>query len=215
MVGRFNLYFLYLTTAYNFTELAVLAGTLFAFSPGIVNRLCGGSNELVKRKFVKMATEIVSMQQVIITVVFLSCLLGLLLFLRMKGGFIRANLQKGHRIKVIEETAISPSERLRLISIDNHNFVMLSGKNIQPSLVPLQTTSPGFAQQPAAFSDHMTAALPDDGIAPLELTTPVTPAPSLRRTTSWEDGHQNMDKETMGPDEVAAFAAKFKGWRKN
>ena len=33
-----------------------------------------------------MATEIVSTQQVIITVVFLSCLLGLLIFLRMKGG---------------------------------------------------------------------------------------------------------------------------------
>ena len=77
-----------------------------------------------------MATEIVSMQQVIITVVFLSCLFGLLVFLRMKGGFIRANLQKGQRIKVIEETAVSPSERLRLISIDNRDFVMLSGKNI-------------------------------------------------------------------------------------
>ena len=69
-----------------------------------------------------MATEIVSMQQVIITVVFLSCLFGLLVFLRMKGGFIRANLQKGQRIKVIEETAVSLSERLRLISIDNREF---------------------------------------------------------------------------------------------
>ena len=162
-----------------------------------------------------MATEIVSMQQVIITVVFLSCLFGLLVFLRKKGRFIRANLQKGHRIKVIEETAVSPSERLRLISIDNHDFVMLSGKNIQPSLVPLQTTSPGFAQQPAAFADHMTAALPDDEPAPLELTTPVTPAPSVRRTTSRQPDYQNMDKQTMGPQEVAAFAAKFKGWRKN
>ena len=155
-----------------------------------------------------MATEIVSMQQVIITVVFLSCLFGLLVFLRMKGGFIRANLQKGQRIKVIEETAISPSERLRLISIDNCDFVMLSGKNIQPSLVPLQAAPlgglPASASSAPTFSDQYRQALPEDE-APLELTTPEVAAPSVQQTAP----------RTMGPQEVAAFAAKFKGWRKN
>ena len=157
-----------------------------------------------------MATEIVSMQQVIITVVFLSCLFGLLVFLRMKGGFIRANLQKGQRIKVIEETAVSPSERLRLISIDNRDFVMLSGKNIQPSLVPLQPVSSGAVpasasvSSAASFSDEYRQALPEDE-APLELTTRAVAAPSAPQTAPRE----------MGPQEVAAFAAKFKGWRKN
>ena len=117
-----------------------------------------------------MATEIVSMQQVIITVVFLSCLFGLLVFLRMKGGFIRANLQKGQRIKVVEETAVSPSERLRLISIDNRDFVMLSGKNIQPVFTPLQSVSgttmasqaPLSSPVPSApsFADNYQQALP-------------------------------------------------------
>lgn len=156
-----------------------------------------------------MATEIVSMQQVIITVVFLSCLFGLLVFLRMKGGFIRANLQKGQRIKVIEETAVSPSERLRLISIDNRNFVMLSGKNIQPSLMPLQAASP--ATEPASassFSDQYHQALPEED-TPLELTTRAVVAPSAPQTAPQSAPHE------MGPQEVAAFAAKFKGWRKN
>ena len=157
-----------------------------------------------------MATEIVSMQQVMITVVFLSCLFGLLVFLRMKGGFIRANLQKGQRIKVIEETAVSPSERLRLISIDNRDFVMLSGKNIQPSLMPLQAASP--AAEPASasgssassFSDQYHQVLPEED-TPLELTTRAVVAPSAPQSAPHE----------MGPQEVAAFAAKFKGWRKN
>ena len=157
-----------------------------------------------------MATEIVSMQQVIITVVFLSCLFGLLVFLRMKGGFIRANLQKGQRIKVIEETAVSPSERLRLIKIDNLDFVMLSGKNIQPSLVPLHAQPTGglaavsSVSSASTFADQYQQALPEED-APLELTTPAVAAPSVQQTAP----------QTMGPQEVAAFAAKFKGWRKN
>ena len=74
------------------------------------------------------------MQQIIITAVFLSGLIGLLIFLRMKGGSIRANLHKGQRIRVLEDTAISPSERLRLIQVDSQNYLVLSGKGIQPLL---------------------------------------------------------------------------------
>ena len=86
-----------------------------------------------------MVAQIVGLQQIVITVAFLSFLIGLLVFLRMKGGSIKANLQKGQRIKLIEETAIRPTERLRLITIDGLEFVMLSGKGIQPAFMPLSS----------------------------------------------------------------------------
>ena len=88
-----------------------------------------------------MMSQIVGVQQIVITVVFLSCLIGLLIFLRMKGGSIRANLEKGQRIRVVEETAISPAERLRLITIDGREFVMLSGKGIQPQFYRCQQSA--------------------------------------------------------------------------
>ena len=41
-----------------------------------------------------MVAQIVGPQQIVITVVFLSFLIGLLVFLRMKGGSIKANMQR-------------------------------------------------------------------------------------------------------------------------
>ena len=156
-----------------------------------------------------MMTQIVGMQQIVITIVFLSCLIGLLIFLRIKGGLIRANLQKGQRIRVVEETAVGPGERLRLITIDSCEFLMLSGKGIQPSIVPLSTAVPRV--HPSFPSEQVVQA-------PLDLTTQVLPQVSEQAvdTASPNDrSPQQIDSPQMDPGEVAAFAAKFKGWRKN
>ena len=124
-----------------------------------------------------MVAQIVGLQQVVITVAFLSFLIGLLVFLRMKGGSIKANLQKGQRIKVIEETAISPSERLRLITIDGLGFVMLSGKGIQPAFMPLTSAALQIEKLPlkSAFagedqsSEKLETAKPVSDLTPLDL----------------------------------------------
>ena len=166
-----------------------------------------------------MVAQIVGLQQVVITVAFLSCLIGLLVFLRMKGGSIKANLQKGQRIKVIEETAISPTERLRLITIDSLEFVMLSGKGIQPAFMPLSSAESQIEKLPfkSAFavddqsSEQTETAKPVSDLAPLELTIPAV-SPSKQTTQPLDKG--GMNPQNMKPAEVAAFAAKFKGWRK-
>ncbi len=162
-----------------------------------------------------MITQIVGMQQIVITVVFLSCLIGLLLFLRMKGSFIRANLHKGQRIHVVEETAVSPTERLRLIAIDKHEFVMLSGKGFQPSLLPLSLTVPQTSNLPFDPlvtrndnpSDQVSSQEPSSDQTPLELKNEFS-----RHSDKVDDEPQPHE---IGPQEIADFAAKFKGWRNN
>ena len=105
-----------------------------------------------------MITQIVGMQQIVITVVFLLFLIGLLVFLRMKSGLIKANLQKGQRIKVIEEIAVSPVERLRLITIDSHEFVMLCGKGSSLTC-PIITSSQQIQRLPEMILLRMNNAL--------------------------------------------------------
>ena len=61
-------------------------------------------------------------------------MLVVLIILRRKGGAIRASLKAGKRIVVIEDTAVSPTERLRLISVDESEFLMLSAKGQAPVL---------------------------------------------------------------------------------
>ena len=166
-----------------------------------------------------MVAQIVGLQQIVITVAFLSFLIGLLVFLRMKGGSIKANLQKGQRIKLIEETAISPTERLRLITIDGLEFVMLSGKGIQPVFMPLSSAALQIEKLPvkSAFalddqsSEQIETAKPVSDLAPLELTIPAFPQ-SKQNTEPLDEG--DMSPQEMNPADVAAFAAKFKGWRK-
>ena len=166
-----------------------------------------------------MVAQIVGLQQIVITVAFLSFLIGLLVFLRMKGGSIKANLQKGQRIKVIEETAISPTERLRLITIDGLEFVMLSGKGIQPAFMPLSSAALQIEKLPleSAFavddqsSEQLDTAKPVSDPAPLELTIP---AFSQSKQITEPLDEEDMSPQEMNPAEVAAFAAKFKGWRK-
>ena len=166
-----------------------------------------------------MVAQIVGLQQIVITVVFLSFLIGLLVFLRIKGGSIKANLQKGQRIKLIEETAISPTERLRLITIDGLEFVMLSGKGIQPTFIPLSSAALQVEKLPlkSTFavddqsSDQLETAKPVSDLAPLELKTP---AFSQSKQTAEPLDEGDMSPQQMNPAEVAAFAAKFKGWRK-
>ena len=166
-----------------------------------------------------MVAQIVGLQQIVITVVFLSFLIGLLVFLRIKGGSIKANLQKGQRIKVIEETAISPTERLRLITIDDLEFVMLSGKGIQPTFIPLSSAAFQMEKLPlkSGFivddqsSEPLETAKPVSDLAPLELTRQAF-SQSKQNTEPLDEG--DMSPQEMNPADVAAFAAKFKGWRK-
>ena len=78
-----------------------------------------------------------SYEQVTIIFIFLSILLGILLFVRKNRGRFSIKLQNEKAIFVMEDTAISPSERLRLIKVGDEIFLMASGKGVSAQLVKL------------------------------------------------------------------------------
>ena len=161
-----------------------------------------------------MPGDIVGLQQIVITLIFLSVLVAVLIFLRRKGSFIRANLHKDKRIQMVEETAISPSEKLRLVSIDGQMFVMASAKGVQPVLAPLGRASDYHApaSPQADFGAQFTAQAgqnPGEMAAPMELTQAVSaPASGSPSKTSPKAASGRVDAA-----DVRAFQEKFKSWR--
>ena len=108
---------------------------------------------------------------------------------------------------------------MRLITIDGLEFVMLSGKGIQPVFMPLSSAALQIEKFPlqSAFavddqsSEQLETAKPEADLAPLELTIPAF-SQNKQSTKPLDEG--DMSSQQMNPAEVAAFAAKFKGWRK-
>ena len=155
-----------------------------------------------------MTGDIVGIQQIIITLVFLGVMVAVLVFLKRKGSFIRANLHGDKRIQLVEETAISPTEKLRLIAIDGQMFVMASAKGVRPVLSPLnQAVSlpplPALQLDLGAKSAEQFArsdATPDgaqQSAGPVELTQTVSASPA-----------RQIDEA-----DIKAFQEKFKSWR--
>ena len=84
-----------------------------------------------------MYTNIIGTKQIVITAAFLGVMILILIILRKKSTVIRASMKAGKRIVVIEDSAVSPTERLRLVKIDGSEFVMVSAKGHAPSLMLL------------------------------------------------------------------------------
>ena len=120
------------------------------------------------------------------------------MILRRKGGAIRASLKAGKRIAIIEDTAVSPTERLRLISVDDCEFLMLSAKGQAPVLMPFKTATVLPAK--AAMSTS------------IGLTDIDEPKESLPAQTAAHTGGETL---YPSPAERAAFIEKFQSWRRN
>ena len=168
-----------------------------------------------------MLGEIVGLEQISITLAFLGVMIAILLFLRRKGGAIRSSLHAGKRIHVIEETAVAPGERLRLITIDDQKFVMISTKGVASSILPIQQPQPSssVAGLSPAFAGALEAAPAlneayDDG-HPVDLTDHVeAQAPAASTMVSHNQDKQSEQEKAQGIDpQMSDFAVTFKRWR--
>ena len=159
-----------------------------------------------------MYTNIIGTQQILITAAFLGVMVLLLIILRKKSTVIRANMRAGKRINIIEDTAVSPTERLRLVSVDSVKFVMISAKGHAPSLVCLNVseTKPLTQQISGGNMDGETD----------EMKAAVAEAMEAHATSKrFEQPSSNPLSAATGAPEVSqndqqqAFAEKFRSWR--
>ena len=145
-----------------------------------------------------MYSQIIGTQQIVVTAVFLGVMLLVLVILRRKGGAIRASLKAGKRIAIIEDTAVSPTERLRLIAVDDCEFLMLSAKGQAPVLISFKTAT--VLPTKAAMSTS------------IGLTDIDEPKESSPAHTAADNGGKTL---YPSPAERAAFIEKFQSWRRN
>jgi flagellar protein FliO/FliZ len=157
-----------------------------------------------------MYANIIGTQQILITAAFLGVMILLLIILRKKSTVIRASMKAGKRINVVEDAAVSPTERLRLVIIDSKEFVMVSAKGHAPSLIPLSIANAGSTlrkkhqHDEAGDSEAMRAAVAD-AMHAHAVSKPFEGSSSAKPI--------NQASEMTSTGEQQAFAQTFQSWR--
>ena len=159
-----------------------------------------------------MYTNIIGTQQILITAAFLSVMILLLVILRRKSTVIRASMKAGKRINIVEDTAISPTERLRLLRVDSTHFIMVSAKGHAPSLVCISAADDRIATQQIPGKNLLSGGDFNNSVHSDDVKT-------HSEEKSHEKSLENSDLLVTGAlvsnsdDEQRAFAEKFRSWR--
>ena len=157
-----------------------------------------------------MYTNIIGTQQIVITAAFLGVMILMLIILRRKSTVIRASMKAGKRVFVVEDTAVSPTERLRLVKIGNQEFIMVSAKGHAPSLVPLAVSGSRShsqeSQKNAGTSEHdaLDAAVAD-AMQAHAAAKPFNKSDAPHATSQTHEAPSDGQQQ--------AFAKTFQSWR--
>jgi len=96
---------------------------------------------------------------------FLIALIGLMLVLRRFRDPLAAQLGGQRRIALVEDTSIGNGERIKLVTIDQLPYAIITTKNQQPVVVPLdasQARSSKPQSHPNASTKSSTTSAADD-----------------------------------------------------
>ena len=157
-----------------------------------------------------MYTNIIGTQQIVITAAFLGVMILMLIILRRKSTVIRASMKAGKRVFIVEDTAVSPTERLRLVKIDAQEFIMVSAKGHAPSLLPLAVSDgrphSQEIQKNAATSEH-------DALDTAVAGAMQAHAAAKPFTKSDVPHATGQTHEALSDNQQQAFAKTFQSWR--
>ncbi|MDC0649464.1 hypothetical protein OAQ37_03025 [Alphaproteobacteria bacterium] len=157
-----------------------------------------------------MYTNIIGTQQIVITAAFLGVMILVLIVLRKKSTVIRASMKAGKRIVVVEDSAVSPTERLRLVKIDGSEFVMVSAKGHAPSLMLLTNDHTKPKLRKNSQNDDVDNA--DEMRAAMENSMEAN-ATSKLFAAGEPPSYTGNTKLTTTDDKRQDFAQTFQSWR--
>ena len=83
-----------------------------------------------------MQVQDISVTQIVVVLLFLGALIVLQQLLKNNKFSFQSHLNKKRRIKFIDEFALSNSERIRLIRVDNKEYLYFFAKGSQPTIIP-------------------------------------------------------------------------------
>ncbi len=78
---------------------------------------------------------VISLEQIIITIVFLMMLFALMWFVRRHRSGISSRIHPDRRIQHIEDLSLGPQQRLHLIQVDGRAFLVHAGKGHAASFI--------------------------------------------------------------------------------
>ena len=88
------------------------------------------------RKEVHMQVQDISLTQIVVVLLFLGALILLQQLLKNNKFSFQNHLNKKKRVRLIEEFGLSNSERIRLIRVDDTDYLYFSAKGATPTIIP-------------------------------------------------------------------------------
>ena len=83
-----------------------------------------------------MQVQDISLTQIIVVLLFLGILIVLQQLLKNNKFSFQSHLNKKKRIRFIDEFGLSNSERIRLIRVDDKEYLYFSSKGSSPTVIP-------------------------------------------------------------------------------
>ena len=83
-----------------------------------------------------MQVQDISLTQIIVVLLFLGVLIVLQQLLKNNKFSFQGHLNKKKRIRFIDEFGLSNSERIRLIRVDDKEYLFFSSKGSSPTVIP-------------------------------------------------------------------------------
>ncbi|MDC3068079.1 flagellar biosynthetic protein FliO [Paracoccaceae bacterium] len=94
-----------------------------------------------------MQVQDINLTQVLIVLFFLGALIGLQQLLKRNKFNFQTHFNQKKRIRFVDEISLSSTERIRLIRVDNKEYLFCSTKGCQPSVLEHQPNSVSKVEQ--------------------------------------------------------------------